>query len=329
MVTALKRAAAVAAVLAFFAVYNVTLYTFVTSRCGNINDGGTSPGMVDVGRYLPFCRDSALPAVDGAKKLEGDLPVLDGAAALVPVYASFINAVYPEGSVTYEGGSFSADNYYGENFAGDSAMRFNNTVRGFKAVVDGETDVFFCTKPSAEQQKYADERGVELEYVPIGREAFVFFVNAKNPVNGLSSDQIRGIYSGKYEKWSELGGADRYIDPLTRLEGSGSQTAMEAFMNGTPFAGKKPAALTGAAIGYSFRYYLTSMSGCDGVKMIALDGVYPDRENIRSGQYPAVTTFYAIYRKDNGNENINALLDFILSDSGSYLIDECGYVSIH
>ena len=44
--------------------------------------------------------------MDSSLKFEkGDeLPVLDGAAALVPVYASVIDNCYPEGSVTYEGG---------------------------------------------------------------------------------------------------------------------------------------------------------------------------------------------------------------------------------
>ena len=50
------------------------------------------------------------------------------------------------------GGSFSDDNYYGENFADDSTMQYNNTVRGYKAIVDGTTDILFCAAPSAEQQ---------------------------------------------------------------------------------------------------------------------------------------------------------------------------------
>lgn len=320
---------AIAAVIALFAGYNAVIYTYLTRRCGNNYSAGSQPKMVDVKKYLPFEDGSELARVDTDVKLTGDLPVLDGAAALVPVYASFINAVYPEGSVKYEGGVFSDDNYYGENFAADSVMQYKNTVRGFKAIVDGDTDVFFCTKPSADQQKYADENGVTLELVPIGLEAFVFFVNAKNPINDLTCEQVRGIYAGDYRNWSELGGADRYINPLTRLAGSGSQTAMEAFMKDRQIATKSVLSITGGSIGYSFRYYMSGMVSNSDVKMLSLNGVYPNEENIRDGKYPVITTFYAIYRKDNENENVKKLVDFILSEKGQELINKSGYVGIN
>lgn len=121
--------------------------------------------MIDVGKYLPFEKNSELARVDSSLKLTDNLPVLDGAAALVPVYASIIDCVYPVGSVTYEGGKFSDDNFYGENFAADSKMQYKNTVRGYKAIVDGDTDILFSAAPSEEQKKYAEEKGVELVYV--------------------------------------------------------------------------------------------------------------------------------------------------------------------
>ena len=104
---------AIAAVIALFAGYNAVIYTYLTRRCGNNYSSGSQPKMVDVKKYLPFEDGSELARVETDIKITGDLPVLDGAAALVPVYASFINAVYPEGSVKYEGGVFSDDNYYG------------------------------------------------------------------------------------------------------------------------------------------------------------------------------------------------------------------------
>lgn len=322
------RIAALLALLAFFFGINAAIYVFVTGRCGNNFSAGTQPKMIDVKKYLPFVEASELARVDTEVQLTGELPVLDGAAALVPVYAAFINAVYPEGCVTYEGGVFSDDNYYGENFAEGSAMRYRNSIRGFKALIDGGADVFFCTKPSADQQAYADEQGVELELVPIGLEAFVFFVNENNPVDGLTCEQIRDIYGGKYKNWAEVGGAERFINPLTRPEGSGSQTAMNAFMKGIKIARKPFTALFGASIGYSFRYYLTGMADNSGVKMLSLNGVYPTEENIRNGSYPVVTTFYAIYRKNDPNPNVGKLIEFILSEDGQRIINETGYVGI-
>ena len=311
-----------------FVLFNVGMYQLFTRRLSNNFSGATQAQMIDVGRYLPHNDGSDLPKIESSLKLTEALPVLDGAAALVPVYASVIDNVYPEDSVTYIGGEFSSDNYYGENFAPDSVMQYKNTVRGYKAIVDGETDILFCAAPSAQQKKYAEEKGVELVYVPIGLEGFVFFVNKNNPVDSLETEQIRKIYSCEYTNWSDVGGADRIINPVTRLEGSGSQTAFEAFMGEYKIGRKSPLAITGASIGFSFRYYMDGIVENENVKMIALNGVYPSEENIKKRTYPIVSQFYAVYRKDNKNENIPVLVDWLLSDEGQTLIEETGYVRI-
>lgn len=324
-----RQITAILALVLTFAALNLGIYGLVTRRLSNNFSGATQAKMIDVGSYLPHTDGARLPRIDSSLHLTGELPVLDGAAALVPVYAAVIHNVYPEGCVTYEGGSFSDDNFYGENFAADSAMQYKNTVRGYRAVVDGETDMLFCAAPSAEQKKYAGERGVELVYVPIGLEAFVFFVNENNPVDSLTVEQVRGIYSGKYKNWAEVGGVRRAINPVTRLEGSGSQTMFEAFMGESSIGRKSPFAVFGASIGFSFRYYMEGIVGNSSVKMLSLNGVYPSAENIKSRAYPIVAQFYAIYRADNQNPNLPALIDWLLSDEGQALIEQCGYVGIN
>ena len=320
--------AILAAVVLLFAGFNASVYVLLTRRLANNFSDTSQAKMVDVASFLPFEDDSDLARIDTDFSLEGELPVLDGAAALVPVYASIIDAVYPEGSVTYEGGVFSDDNYYGENFAPDSKMQYKNTVRGYKAIVDGDTDILFCAAPSAEQRAYAEAQGVELVYVPVGLEAFVFFVNRDNPVEDLTVDEIRTIYAGDIRNWKAVGGENRVINPVTRLEGSGSQSMMDAFMGDTPIGGKSPLALFGGAIGFSFRYYLDDMVDNAGVKMLSVNGVYPSRDNIRARTYPIVAPFYAIYRADNENENVLRLIDWILSEEGQALIEACGYTAI-
>ncbi|HAW16362.1 MAG TPA: phosphate ABC transporter substrate-binding protein, PhoT family [Clostridiales bacterium] len=323
-----KKILAVSVVLLFFFGINFATWFLITRRCSGNFSGATRLHMIDVSSYLPFEEGSSLAKVDTDLKLEGDLPVLDGAAALVPVYASVIDNIYPEGCVTYEGGTFSDDNEYGENFAEGSAMRYRNTIRGFNAVVDGDADLFFTAYPSEEQLAYAKEQGVELEIVPVGLEAFVFFVNKDNPVTGLTCDEIRDIYSGEITNWSEVGGPDRIIDPLTRIAGSGSQTMMEKFMGDKEIAPRDPMTIFGGAIGYSFRYYLSGMVANDNVRMLDVDGVSPSEENIRNGSYPLTASFYVVYRKDNTNPNVELIVDFLLSEEGSDLISQCGYTPL-
>lgn len=326
----MKKIIVVLGTIFLFVAVNVFLYVTITSRLANNFSGTNQLKMVDVAKFLPFEETSELARTGSSLKFkrDDDLPVLDGAAALVPVYASVIENCYPAGTVTYEGGVFSDDNYYGENFASDSVMQYQNTVRGFDALVEGSVDLLFTAHPSKEQMQSAKEKGVELEIVPIGLEAFVFFVNKDNPVDGLTKEQIRSIYRGEITNWKEVGGASKMINPLTRVKGSGSQTMMDKFMEDNMLTSRHPLSIFGAGIGYSFRYYLSGMVADDNVKMLAIDGIYPDAGNVRNGSYPISTKFYVVYRKDNQNENIGKLVEWLLSEEGQTMIEACGYVGL-
>ena len=326
----MKKVLSLLLIVAFFLGINGFLYVFITRRLRNNFSGASQLRMIDVGRYLPFEEGSDLAGTPSSLTFteEDDLPVLDGAAALVPVYASVIDSCSPKGCVTYEGGAFSDDNYYGENFADDSVMQYQNTIRGFNAVVDGSVDLFFSAHPNAEQMQYAADNGVELEIVPVGLEAFVFFVNKDNPVEGLTADQIRAIYRNEITNWSEVGGPDRMINPVTRVSGSGSQTMMDRFMDNDMLTRRHPLAIFGGSIGYSFRFYLSGIVANDNVRMLSVNGVFPDAENIRNGSYPLTADFYVIYRKDNDNPNVRRLVEWLLSQEGQDLIEACGYVSL-
>ena len=327
----MKRAKQIGILLAValvFSAFNLSMYGLLTRRLSNNFSDATQAQMIDVGSYLPHTPEADLPKIESSLHLTENLPVLDGAAALVPVYAAVIHNVYPEGCVNFQGGAFSDDNFYGENFAEDSAMQYKNTVRGYQAIVDGTTDILFCAGPSEAQKQYAQEQGVELVYVPIGLEGFVFFVNENNPVDNLATEQIRRIYAGEITNWRQVGGVNRVINPVTRLQGSGSQTTFEGFMGEYTVGRKSVFAITGGSIGFSFRHYMDGIVENDAVKMLSLNGIFPSAENIQNGSYPITTKFYAIYRADNDNENIPVLIDWLLSEEGQSLVERSGYVPL-
>lgn len=303
--------------VAMFVMFDISIYRLFTRRYICDYSQGMQAKSVELDEYLPFVEDTKIVKRKSSLQLSGDLPVIDGAAALYPVFSAFVNAVYPEESCRFDG----------TDFTGESCLQMNNTRGAYQAVVDGTVDIAVCAKPSQEQLAYAEEKGTSLEMVPIGSEAFVFLVNTKNPVDSLTVDQVKGIYSGKYKNWSELGGEDKRIGVLQRNEGSGSQTAMISFMDGVPMKSGMDGFL-GSAIGFSFRFYVEGIVEDGGVKMLSLNGVYPNRENIRNGSYPVVDNFYAVYRKNNENENIPVLIDWMLSDEGQEIIEESGYVGV-
>lgn len=312
-----KQILALLLILLLFAGFNGGLYIIVTGRCATNFGSAFQAKAIQPEKYLPFDEDSLIVKQDASLKLTGDLPVLDGATALLPVYSAVANALYPAESCQFDGESFTAE----------SSIQYRNTVGSYKAIVDGEADIIFCAAPSKEQLAYAEEKGVKLKLVPIGYEAFVFFVNAQNPIEALTQEQIRSIYAGQITDWSEVGGPRRSINPVTRVAGSGSQSAMLRFMGGAKMS-KSPLAFLGGSIGYSYRYYLDGIVGEEGVKMLSVDSVYPSAENIRNGSYPIINNFYAVYRADDPNKNIGLLIDWLLSEEGQQIINQSGYVGI-
>ena len=285
---------------------------------------------IDCSEYLPFIEDSKIVKLDNeaSLKLTDNLPRVDGAAAVFPVYSAFVNATYPN-TVSLNDGIF----------------EYRNTVRGYRSLALKETDLFFGAFPSEEQIDFARKQGNEFEYTEIAKEAFVFFVHKDNPVESLTTEEIKKIYSGKITNWKEVGGKDEEIIAFQRNEGSGSQSMLIRFMAGTPIMDAPTEQVNDFmvgiidqvsdyknktnSIGFSFRYYMEGIIKNPNVKILKVDGIEPNVQNIKNDKYPITTSLYAVTYKNNDNENVQKLLDWILSDEGQEIIEKTGYVGIN
>ena len=282
--------------------------------------------------YLPFEEDSKIVKIR-SKTLNFDnlpteeLPIIDGATAAFPVYSAFVNAVYPNSTKLYDG-----------------VFEYNNTQGGYELLAEKKTDIFIGAAPSKDQIAFAEKNNTTFEYTQIGHEAFVFFVHKDNPVNSLTVDQIKGIYSGKITNWREVGGKNEKIVPFQRNEGSGSQSMLIRFMGDTPIIEPDMQTMVGGmgdiietvadyknkstSIGFSFRFYVEGIIKNPDIKMIAVEGVAPTKENIKRGTYPIIAPVYAVTYEGNSNQNVHKLINWITSDEGQYIIEKTGYVGI-
>lgn len=284
---------------------------------------------IDCNEYLPFTEDSKIVKLDkeASLKLTEKLPILDGAAAVFPVYSAFVNETYPNTTKLNDG-----------------VFEYNNTVRGYSLLAQKETDIFFGGYPSEEQIDFARENNTEFVYTEIAKEAFVFFVHKDNPVENLTQEQVKKIYSGEITNWKEVGGNDEDIVAFQRNEGSGSQSRLKRFMADTPIMEAPTEQVNDFmvgiidkvsdyknktnSIGFSFRYYMEGIIKNSNVKILKIDGIEPNIENIREEKYPITGSLYAVTYKDNNNENVQKLLDWILSKEGQEIIEKTGYAGI-
>lgn len=277
--------------------------------------------------YMCFTNDVEIiePKQDTILFSEENYPKIDGSTATLPLAEAF------------------KAEFTGTNI-NDVEVEHSKTHNAYVNLINGNTDLILVTYPSEDEQKLAKDQGIELEVVPIVKEAFVFFVNQNNPVENLTLSQIQNIYSGKIKNWKDVGGADSKIVAFQRPENSGSQTGMlKLVMQGIKIMAPTTETISQSmadiidvisdydngenAIGYSYYYYATTMYTSDTMKLLSVNGIKPTYENIQTGLYDIQTAYYAVIRKDEPeNSDTRKLLNAMMSERGQNVAKEAGYV---
>ena|GEM_PF-2614783 len=320
----------------------------------------------------PFRTRGKYPKLDSpaALRIKDDYPRLDGATLAYPLYAVVTNEVFE----------------VSDKAELQQYLVCSKTSEAYKRLIDGEADIIFVLEPSDEQLQSAKDAGDELHFTPLAKDAFIFFVNNRNPVSDLSVEQIRDIYLKKIANWQEVGGSDRPILSYQRPENSGSQTAMiKEVMKGVklPHPNQEWIQIANSmmmvvlevaqykeeSIGYSFRFFTEEMmrdvwgarkrqveyfqSMIDlipandaelnekrekymnelqevmeqPVKLLAVNGIVPNEENIRNGTYPFTVDIYAV-TAGSPNPHVQELIAWMLSPQGQELIERTGYIGV-
>ena len=220
----------------------------------------------------------------------------------------------------------------------------STTPLAWEALARGDSDILLVYE-AAESTKASIDMD-ELEITPVGRDALVFINNEENPVDSLTGQQIIDIYSGKITNWKDLGGNEQEIVAYQRDETSGSQSLFaKLVMKDTPLMEAptelKPAGMgmlidglasyrnEGNALGYSVFYYASYMYSQPGLRLMAVDGVFPSDETIADGSYPYLNDFFVAIRADAPEDSPSRILrDWILSPSGKQAIIDAGYIPV-
>ena len=258
-----------------------------------------------------------------------DYPEVDGSLACIPLMQALVMEV--TGCTQRE--------------AEDSLKDFSNTNPSYERLMAGEADLILSYEASADTKDFLTEAEASgdnaIELQPVGRDALVFITNAGNPVTELSTQQIHDIYKGEITNWREVGGEDIEIRAFQRRENSGSQTLMRLLLMGDETIPEKQmisiSEMEGLlntvmeydnssnALGYSVYYYASVMMGNDRLKFLAVNGISPNNDTIRSGAYTLSHPFWCgISRKSS--ENALIIRDWLLSEEGQRFVEDHGYV---
>jgi len=222
----------------------------------------------------------------------------------------------------------------------------SKTHEAYLALISHQADLIFVTSPSQEELEAAKEVHVTYEVTPIVSEAFVFLVNADNPVDSLTLEQVQKIYTGEITNWKTVGGNDEPIRAMQRPVKSGSQTGflglvMKDLTPMTPptelVIGEMGALVDAIAaydnmpnaIGYSYYFYVTDMKADPKVKLLKINSIAPTPQTIADKSYPIYTNYYAVMRStEKEDSDARRILAYLLSDDGQDLVETAGYVKL-
>ena len=279
------------------------------------------------------CAETAAPAVPEitdedlyAVEVEEDRwPVIEGTAPFLPYYTAAAARML--------------------DISEDEASRYVFcTVSDFaySDLISGSADLIFCFLPDARQVRLADHERVTLACYPVLNEAFVFFVSPDNPVDSLTLQQLRAVYTGAVTNWSELGGGDLKILPFRRTEGSSDFTGLTRFvaekdaLTAVPTTTREGAMGENAevaanydgsagAIGCGYLSSVRQQYGGMELKFLRVDGVAPDSAGIRTGAYPLISQVCAVIRGGEEQSPAGQFAQWCAWPLGQALAAEKGY----
>ncbi len=217
----------------------------------------------------------------------------------------------------------------------DLSVRGGGSGVGIASILDGSCDIADASRAIERSEiKEGKKHGKNILPTVIARDGIAVVVNPSNPVKGLTKEQIRDIYTGKYSNWSEVGGGDEKIVVVSRDSSSGTfvtftnvvlkkrEVRPDAILQASNQAVATTVAGTPGAVGYVGMGYLGPR-----LKTLSVDGVLPSRQTVHSRKYPVSRPLY-MYTNGKPGGVVKQFLDFVRGKEGQKIVEEEGFVPL-
>jgi len=222
-----------------------------------------------------------------------------------------------------------------ERLTGKSILvRGGGSVLGLDDLRGGKTD--FAASCRGREAGDPDD----MEFIQAAWDALVFIVHPSNPVASITLGEVQGIYQGLITDWARLKGPAGPIElqlsrPQKGLSGVEGSTRSLVLGGKSPVAGAGVTTLASSGIveqiveKTSAAFATTGFSSARKrqVKMLALNGVAPTKENIVAGKYPFARPLYLVVPRA-AKPGVREFVAFVLGRQGQELIGSYGIVSL-
>lgn len=174
----------------------------------------------------------------------------------------------------------------------------------------------------------------------IAVDSMVVVTHADNPVQTLTNEQLRGIFSGQIDNWSELGGPDHEIKLVNYAEGTSNYDFFMGYLYGDNIPSVEPDALATddqavsnvvfqdpyaiGYLGYAFQ------RGAKPVTLVNECGIpmTPDAFSAKTEEYSLSRRMYMYNRGDTLDDQSRSFLDFAASEDADGVILKSGFIDL-
>ncbi len=224
---------------------------------------------------------------------------------------------------------------YGDKAASFVYLPGLHSGGGIKGVANGDLEI-----GAVSRDLEPSESALGLLYTLFSNDGLVLAVHPSVKIQGLTSQQVRDIYSGDVRNWKQVGGQDMAVHVLDRNEDESAKIILRKFVLGplgkpgsvvvTPDAIKlyyepdmvEALTSTPGAIGYFSLGY--GLSENIPVTYLKLDGVTASVENIENGSYKVIRPLGVVLPK-NPDPKAARFVEWASSAEAATIMKEHGY----
>lgn len=235
-----------------------------------------------------------------------------------------------------------AEAYMGAHAGSIVQVTGGGSGTGIAALINGTTDLCMSSRPMKpdERLKLRDRfqsMGVEI---PVAKDGLSIYVHPTNPVQALSLEQLRAIYTGQVTNWKQVGGADAIVVLYGRENSSGTYVYFkDHVLLGRDFAARTQtlpgtAAVVNAVandpngIGYGGAAYAKGVRDLGVRKTPDGPAVVPSPATVRDGSYPITRHLY-LYARTKPAGDAKRFVDWVLSAEGQSVVTRVGYYPLN
>jgi phosphate transport system substrate-binding protein len=214
---------------------------------------------------------------------------------------------------------------------------------GFKGLKSGVADIAAASRPAKLKEvnalaDFADLTNKRSEHI-IGIDGLAIIIHSQNPIKRLSVQQLRQIFSGEINDWSQLGGRIGKINLYSRDDNSGTWDSFKRMV-----LGKQYSLHTGARRFEANNELSDEVSSdINGIGFVGLPSVRrakliavsdgfgkalkPNKLSIATEDYALSRRLYFYTDEESENTYVNEFITFVGSTLGQSTVADNGFVA--